>query len=209
MNKNSVIASLIFASIAFYFVDIWVDRPVSYGPGIIIPEEPGQASLREAESFKVGEYTIKPFATFSLYGRVLSKEAYYFDRGSDLAKYDLALGWKEMSDEKVLEEIDITQSGRFYWWYTADFPVPRNKIEHNSANMHLIPANEDIADKIAKARRGQVVDIEGYLVKVSAPDGWHWNSSSSRKDTGDGACELIWVEEFSILKNPFEEIESH
>jgi hypothetical protein len=37
------------------------------------------------------------------------------------------------------------------------------------------------------------VRIEGWLVEAVAPDGWRWRSSTTRDDSGNGACELIYV----------------
>ena len=37
-----------------------------------------------------------------------------------------------------------------------------------------------------------------YLVDVDHGSGWHWRSSMSRNDTGDGACELVYVESMSV-----------
>lgn len=44
---------------------------------------------------------------------------------------------------------------------------------------------------------GQVVTLCGYLVRVQVPDGWHWNSSMTRSDSGNGACELAWVKDIA------------
>ena len=54
------------------------------------------------------------------------------------------------------------------------------------------------ADLAALVAPGQVVALEGYLVKVISKDGWRWQSSLTRNDTGNGACEVIWVEEVEI-----------
>jgi hypothetical protein len=40
---------------------------------------------------------------------------------------------------------------------------------------------------------GQRVRIDGWLVQVDAKDGWHWRSSTTREDTGGGACEVVYV----------------
>jgi hypothetical protein len=101
-----------------------------------------------------------------------------------------------MSDSSVLGQLSITQSNRFYFWTTAKFPVPRKTIETHSANMHLIPATAEIEQKIDSARVGQVVRLSGYLVDVTAADGWSMRTSLTRDDTGAGACEVIWVESF-------------
>jgi hypothetical protein len=43
-------------------------------------------------------------------------------------------------------------------------------------------------------RVGQIVTLDGYLVNATGPEGRTWNSSLTRDDTGNGACELIYVE---------------
>ena len=43
-------------------------------------------------------------------------------------------------------------------------------------------------------RRGEFVAMRGYLVNVGGPDGFYWNTSLRRDDTGNGACEVFYVE---------------
>jgi hypothetical protein len=38
----------------------------------------------------------------------------------------------------------------------------------------------------------------GYLVEVRGRDGFRWRSSLTREDTGNGACELVWVEKLDV-----------
>ena len=64
--------------------------------------------------------------------------------------------------------------------------------------MHLIAADKSVAKQISRARSGQAVTMKGYLVEASRADGFTWRSSLSRTDSGDGACELMWVTEFSV-----------
>jgi hypothetical protein len=45
---------------------------------------------------------------------------------------------------------------------------------------------------------GQIVHLEGDLVRADGKDGWHWVSSLSRTDTGDGSCEVVWVEHAEV-----------
>ena len=104
-----------------------------------------------------------------------------------------------MSDESVLDNIDISQSGRWYRWSTNNFPIPRREIETQSANMHLIPANDLVEDMIDQVKQGQIIRITGSSVRVDAKDGWHWQSSLTREDTGAHACELVYVTSFGVL----------
>ena len=167
-------------------------RPVIHGNGIIASQQPVQNSTNSS-NFKLNGYTITPLESFEIEARVLSTEHYSFDREADLAPMDLALGWGKMSDEAILKDIKISQSNRFYFWHVNEFPIPRREIETNSANMHMIPADSIIEKVLEGIKTGQRVKLSGYLVQADSSDGWHWKSSLSREDTGNGSCELVYV----------------
>ena len=174
-------------------------RPVAHEPGVLAAEVPQQENLGTAAfALSKGEYTLKPLAKFSLSARVLSRADYSWDTESRLAPIDLALGWGRMSDSAVLDKIDISQSGRFYFWRVREFPIPEHEIIESSANMHLIPADKGVLQDIEHTRAGDVVSFDGFLVEADGPNGWRWVSSLSRSDSGAGACELVWVEHFAI-----------
>lgn len=177
----------------------WNSRPVSYGPGIAAPWPPLQSEIYNASSFDYKGYRITPLAQFSTEARVLAHENYWMGRETDISRTDLALGWGRMSDKSVLQQIDIDQANRFFHWHVKQFPIPQREIETSSANMHLIPASDEIENKLDHVRVGQIVRLRGYLVQVAASDGWRWISSLTREDTGGGACELVWVEELNSI----------
>ena len=173
------------------------NRPIMRGNGVIASAQPRQKATNQA-NLTLNDYAITPLQSFEIEARVLSTEQYTFGREADLAPVDLALGWGQMSDEAVLSKIDISQSNRFYYWHVDAFPIPREQIESNSANMHMIPATSAIEKTLKSIRAGQIVKLSGYLVEVKAQDGWHWRSSLSRTDTGNGACELVYVKVLSV-----------
>jgi len=192
--KYLIILALIYYVFQTYMNSKWVPL----GPEGIITEEPRQAYTEE-EPFQHKDYRIIPRKTFYLEARVLSKRQYRTGREAQLAPVDLALGWGPMSDDTVLKDIKITQSNRWYHFkYRLPPPIAKKEIVRHSSNMHLIPASNTVFNQIKKVRPGQVVELEGYLVSVRAEDGWSWNSSLSRTDTGNGACEVVWVEDFYI-----------
>jgi hypothetical protein len=176
----------------------WQQRPVLRGPGITAPALPEQRTATSSQALTLNGYQILPLADFSIEARVLSTKHYNLGREADLAPVDLALGWGRMSDETVLARIDISQSGRFYFWRTDDFPIPREEIETHSANMHMVPADKLIERQLEQVRPGQVVTISGQLIEAQASDGWRWRSSLTREDTGNGACELVLVKSLSV-----------
>ena len=172
----------------------WRHRPVHDAPGILADAAPDQENLPHGTQMTRGHFSLEPRASFAMTARVLSREDYQLDDLTPIAPTDLAMGWGRMSDSKVLDRIRISQSNRFYYWYTDDFPIPRHEIEDSSANMHMIPANDEAAQELRSVRPGEVVHLEGFLVDVKRDDGWHWNTSLTREDTGAGACEIVLVE---------------
>ncbi len=177
----------------------WSDRPVARLDGVLASSDPAQTAFdspQPAIAFK--DVTLQRLARFSLTARVLSRDDYHFDAESDISPTDLAFGWGRMSDSAVLRKIDIDQGGRFYYWRVQEFPIPRREIETHSANMHMIPADASVARELKRVRIGDVVALDGYLVEADKPNGWKWRSSLTREDTGNGACELVYVRELSI-----------
>lgn len=171
---------------------------IEHGPGEIAPDVPRQEKIHEADPIRLGDYRLTPLARFQVEARVLSRRGYRFDGGASLSPLDLALGWGPMSDSTVLERIDISQRDRFFYWRTDEFPIPRREIETNAANMHIIPADDQINAMLDDVRVGHVVTLEGMLVEAHGDDGFRWKSSLTRSDTGKGACELFYVQSVAV-----------
>ncbi len=185
------------ALISFGAYQHFSQQPISHDNGIVASQQPTQISTNSAE-ITLNGYKITPLESFQIEARVLAAEHYSLGREADLSPVDLALGWGKMSDEAILKDIKISQSNRFYYWRVEEFPIPRREIETQSANMHMIPADAQIEKILKSIRPGQIVRLSGDLVQVNASDGWHWKSSLTREDTGNGACEIIYVKTISV-----------
>ena len=192
MRRLLLIGLLLLASLGA--AHWWRARPLAPGPGVLAPEIPTQIDLDQGTTLQRGDITLVTRARFVLTARVLSREDYHIDAGARLAPVDLAMGWGRMSDSSVLASIQISQGNRFYHWHVDSFPIPRREIETSSANMHMIPADPAVLAELEHVRAGEVVHLEGFLVDASRPDGWRWRTSMTRDDTGNGACELVYVE---------------
>ncbi|MBI1216782.1 MAG: hypothetical protein GC185_13315 [Alphaproteobacteria bacterium] len=163
-----------------------------------VTDPPVQTNLTDGPSFGMNGYTLHAVARYAVTARVLHTSRYFLDTESKLSPIDFALGWSLMSNKDVISRLSISQGGRFYHWHTDDYPIPRADIEHESANTHIIPATKDIADRAKSVSAGDVVTMAGYLVNVSGPNGWYWHTSLTRNDTGDGACEVFYVQYLSV-----------
>ncbi len=182
---------------------LWPAHAVRHPPGILVAASPRQEASDKNAAWRHNEYWIKPQARFQLEARVLGAKGYSSGREADLSPLDLVLGWRKMSDQVVVDKISISQFHRFYtWWADPDTPATREEITTCSANMHLIPATAEIEGKLLSLLEGEVVELQGYLVEVEHPDGWVWRTSTTRDDTGPGACELIWVESVQVRAHP-------
>jgi hypothetical protein len=184
--------------IGYGFFNHYQHRPVIHGAGEIAPNEPIQTQASSSQ-IQLNGYTLMPLADYSIEARVLSREDYSMGVEAELSPTDLAVGWGPMSDEVVLNKIDISQGQRFFYWHVNEFPIPQHEIEVHAANMHIIPANESIKRKLEEVRVGQKVKIKGQLIEAKREDGWHWRSSLSREDIGSGSCELMYVTELSAI----------
>ena len=195
MTLKKIIIVLIIGWIIFSQV---TKSRIKYDGDSIVKKLPVQSSAHEPP-FEHKGFTITPVADFKIEAMILSKKKYSLDKESKLSSFDFALGWGPMSDYNVLNELRITQSGRWYRYrYEMPPPIPKSEIISHSGNMHLIPADRRVAKGIKKARNGAIVRLDGYLVNVKADKDWTWNSSLSREDSGAHSCEVIWVKNIEV-----------
>lgn len=166
-----------------------IDRP----PGVLAANEPRQR-LVQRPAFQFGDYQLTPLAEFDVEARVLSVEKYRTDGGARLSPIDFALGWGPMSDSAVLEHFRVKQGGRFFTIYPDERAIDMKVALLSAANMHLIPATGALEDELKGVRPGSIVRLRGQLVSALGPNNVTWSSSLTRNDTGNGACELFYVE---------------
>ena len=164
-------------------------------------DAPEQHRIETFRWVKKGHYQLGFTDNIMIRGLVLSKRHYLADPKADIAPYDLVVGWRRMSDPAVLKEINIRQNNRFYFWQVNEFPIPRAEIELSSTNLHLVPDNAKVADALENLQRGDVVSLVGYLTDIKDESEFIWATSRSRKDSGDGACEIVLVKHLSVIKH--------
>lgn len=186
--------------LVYFMANGFLNRAIKRPPGILVAEEPIQKDLPpSANPIIFKSDVLQPLAEYSIKARVLSKERYRFDWGAKYAPWDLALGWKQMSDSRILDQLSISQMGRWYFVGWRKQPVETNKIFENSSNMHVIPANHLVNRMIGRLRVGDIVRLKGQLVRVDARDGGEWRSSTSRTDQYSGACEVMYVQTVEVF----------
>ncbi len=190
-----LLGALLMVAFGFH---AWSARAVRHPAGILVAEDPLQENLTDGRAWNAKGHAFQALARFHVRARVLSTERYRWDRPADISPLDLALGWGRMSDTSVLDQLNLSQSDRWFHWSASKLPIPESDLISHAANMHMIPAEKRVERILLGIREGQIVTLDGYLVHVDGKDGWHWQSSLTRDDTGDGACEVVWVEQVGL-----------
>jgi hypothetical protein len=192
---------LLFAACALIAAWQFVSgRPLSWRPGVLVSDDPQQVDLDHSDAFDFEGVRLTPRAEFSAEVRVLSRERYWLGALADVAPLDIAAGWGPMSDSAVIDQLDISQSGRFYFWHYdgEEPPIPVDAIVSHSANWHLVPASRSVWRTLRRLRVGSVVRLEGKLIDIETPEHATIKTSLRRDDSGAGACEVIYVESASV-----------
>ncbi len=196
MKKTLVAMAVLIIVIVYFF---YPETVITYPAGITAPEQPKQTNIDAIKEWKFKDFDIKALAEYGIKARVLSRNNFSTGKESEISPLDLALGWGPMSDQNIIDELDISQSNRWYHWQADVLPIPAREISLNSANVHIIPKDEIVEEKFDKVYKGNLIEMKGYLVEVRTADGWRWKSSVKRDDTGGGSCELFWVEDLVVL----------
>ena len=151
-------------------------------------------------------WTMQPQASYRIAARILGNKRYY-DWQSSVVPRDLALAWGDMSDPSVDEWIHWRQSGRWYFYHWNSEAYGRSYIAGHTANVHIIPATENLDKALRQVHKDDLVYLEGYLVDLQVQEGARVervSTSLSREDTGAGACEILYVERLIINSQLYE-----
>jgi len=168
--------------------------------GPLAPDPPAQVSLEENFTMEWNGYRIEAIQGFGIEALVLGRKNYVEGDMGQLVPIDLALAWGQASDPLWVRHLSVEQSDRVYRWsYPRGTPIDQRSFEVSSANMHIMPASPEIRAMLDTVGPGDVVRMSGFLVNISGPGGYAWNTSIVRTDVGLGACEVILVETVEIV----------
>ena len=190
--------SIVLVAVMIFLGSSILGNNAPYQGSVVQPEQNNLFPLeRIVHSGKEGDVEISLKAEYDIRGVVKGKKK-YSDYPSQVSEYDLILAWGDLNKEEYDQHVDYSQSGRWYYYtYDQEF-VEKGLIARNSANVHLIAENDEVKKDIRKIRKNDYIRIKGYLVDVHFDNG-AWETSMTRGDTGNGACEIILVEEIHIV----------
>jgi hypothetical protein len=205
MRRAPVILPVLF----LFFIISSCNQPtvISYeSDPIDASMDPIQESLNEDHSFSLqkggNQFDLKPVARYLVSARVMSTRSYSSGWESSLSPVDLVLVWGDLADKKYDRNISYRQRNRWYYYrYSADFPLSTQYIINHSCNNHMVPATDNIRRALKSIKTDDLITVQGYLINITGKMGgrkvW-WNTSTSRSDSGDHSCEIIYVEKLRV-----------
>jgi hypothetical protein len=176
-------------------------------------DEPVQIALRQPAFAAISHgvtYAVQPLYDYDLYGLVVSKH----DAGSwwdyvhrewndSLNIVDLCLVWGNNVRSAAYADVDFS-SGQF----TCNFSTRSDSAfaafdQAAISNNHLLTDNPALAKVLRKVRVGDQIHFRGSLSEYSHHAGFNFKRGTStiRTDTGNGACETVFIESIKILKS--------
>jgi hypothetical protein len=185
------------------------DREVSHPAGVLA-QSPPMIVLGSDRPSWVDSHGFHYRALGRMSGRVVvvSRKNYSMGEFAHLAPTDLAIVWGPLSDPESYAQLRFDQrgsplAGRFVFpelkrgTPLAARPVRETQalLLANLTHVHTIPADSDVASRLAHIRPGQVVTFSGVLVEAKSPAGGTYVSSLA---LGDYNCEIAWVDELTL-----------
>jgi hypothetical protein len=154
-------------------------------------------------------YRIEPVADYRLEGVVVSYhdsdafiDVYHHDDWRDFINIrDLCVIWGRNVASGVYRQMEFENTTWTCWARWPSQEVGRRFSMHQLSNNHLLAADPGVAAAIMAARPGDQISLRGLLVAYSHSDNqFRRGTSTSRTDTGNGACETVFVRDFQILR---------
>ena len=175
-------------------------------------EEPVQVAVsRDPIKATVGgtNYVIQPLYKYDLHGMVVSKhdadtwwDFLHKEWNDKLNITDLCVVWGNNARSGAYRDISFS-SGQF----TCNFQTSSNEAwaafdTSAISNNHLLSNDPGLARKMRDVRIGDQIHFSGYLAEYSHNQGapFKRGTSTVRTDSGNGACETVYVDSFDVLR---------
>jgi hypothetical protein len=171
--------------------------------GIYTDGEPVQLPYTGENIYKrIGEYTftLVPVATYQLAAVIICIHSYAADEVDELTPVDLCVVWGRMADPAYIHSFTCEQRDRGCYLTAEESPFDDAYVDTHFTNIHVIPANTTILKTIQSVTVNQALYLEGFLVNVYCNGVQIWETSLTRKDTGDNSCEVLYVTAVKIGK---------
>jgi len=184
----------------------------------ILPElhqHPSQQQVDKAPFYITRDdikYKVNPLFEYELYGLIVSQhrtdsfgDIYHRKWNDVLNQKDLCVLYNHNVKANIYDDFSFKSGPWTCYFHTNSREAFENFDKTGLSNNHLLSEDGDIEEQIIEADIGDQIHFKGYLAEYSHNSGRNFfrGTSTTREDTGNHACETIFVTEFEILKkNP-------
>ena len=205
---------LILAGVLLLLGALWNKNVLPEPQSLSAPllDEPAQLAVsRAAMPVSVGgiDYSVQPLYKYDLYGLVVSTHDantwwdYLHKEWNDkLNVIDLCVVWGENVRTGAYRGIRFS-SGQFTCNYETSSSEAWAAFDTSAiSNNHLLSDDPRLARAMRQVRIGDQIHFSGYLAEYSHNHGFPFKRGTStvRTDSGNGACESVYVEDFEVLQ---------
>ncbi|MFC3194738.1 hypothetical protein ACFODZ_10860 [Marinicella sediminis] len=180
----------------------------------LLPElniDPVQRAVNQAPfmtTYNDEQFLVKPRFDYRLNGLVVSYRLHDSENGmmlhalskDHLNVADFCVVWGDSANPELLQDFDFS-NGQFTCNYGSQSRQAWDAFNHHQlSNNHLLAADEFVRDTIKDIQIGDQITLSGWLANYQNPTGYERATSTTRTDTGNGACETIFVNDISIVR---------
>lgn len=178
-------------------------------------EEPVQDKTREKPfdtSVADVQYRVTPRFTYDITGLVVSLhdslawwDYAHREWNDHINVADLCVVWGNNVKRDAYRQASFTHTQWECWWQTGAVPPEKMFDGDAMSNNHVVTADPALAKRLRDVRIGDEVRFRGYLIDYTTylegrPTGSR-NTSVVRTDSGEGACEIVWIDELQIIRS--------
>ncbi len=158
-------------------------------------------------------FNVKPVADYELWGLVVSKNNInalfniYSDKNSVNLK-DICVVWGKNIENGIFRDKNISfSSGEWTCYSTWNGGLNGTFYPNNLSNNHLLTSDSLVQKLIRTVNIGDQIHLQGSLVDYAEVGENNYRMTSISRDDSNqtsrsrGACEIVYVDKFEILKH--------
>ena len=173
--------------------------------------EPRQVKTKQAPfvtTVNNQQYQIMPEFEYELNGVVVSYhdadalgDIWHHDKWKDFINVrDLCVIWGENVSNGVYQDMDFKNDSWTCWAYWPDRETGALFSMSQISNNHLLTDDEELKKILMSVEPGDHIRLSGLLASYANPgNGFRRGTSTKRTDTGNGACETIYLRHIEVV----------
>lgn len=174
--------------------------------------EPNQLNLENAKPIDMdwegAAYRLYPRANYELQGLVVAEhradslsDLMHKETGDQFNTRDICVVWGQLLKSGLYERLEFWHGD--WTCYVRGKSADWSQVDQRElSNTHVLPKYQAIKDVLDKIEVGDEIRLSGQLVDYDFKGRPFRKTSLVRTDTGNGACEVMLVDQAKIISGP-------